>query len=390
MTIIYISSLVSTSALNIVRRLSPDFCGYAAQKFNRLVVEGFSNNNVSVKVLSSFPNSSGFRRAVNKNEKEGGVSYKYIGAIRAKALNHFIVSIRCFIWVLLIGVKHPKETIMVCDVLNISACIGGLIAAKLLGLRRVGIVTDIPGYGVGDVKSLGHSFKTKLNLYFISHFSHYVLLTEKMNGCVNPHSRPYIVMEGLVDNNTRLSDKNEKYSKRIIIYAGGLYEQYGIKMLVDAFDGLDEDDIELWLYGDGQFVSSIIEYNRRNPKIVYKGICSNDVIVEEEKKATLLVNPRPTHEKYSELSFPSKNMEYMVSGTPLLTTQLPGMPEEYRQYVFVFDKGETVEGYKTVLKKVLSLSKDCLDAKGSLAQQWVLGNKNNIFQTRRILSLVNE
>ena len=55
--------------------------------------------------------------------------------------------------------------------------------------------------------------------------------------------------------------------------------------------------------------------------------------VAEELKATLLVNPRPTTEEFTIYSFPSKNMEYMASGTPLLTTKLPGMPEEYHQYV---------------------------------------------------------
>ena len=36
-------------------------------------------------------------------------------------------------------------------------------------------------------------------------------------------------------------------------------------------------------------------------------------IVKEEKKSTLLVNPRFTNEEYTKYSFPSKNMEYMAS-----------------------------------------------------------------------------
>ena len=71
------------------------------------------------------------------------------------------------------------------------------------------------------------------------------------------------------------------------------------------------------------------------PAVKYKGVAPNAVIVEEELKATLLVNPRPTGEEYTKYSFPSKNMEYMASGTPVLTTCLPGMPAEYNEYVYL-------------------------------------------------------
>lgn len=42
----------------------------------------------------------------------------------------------------------------------------------------------------------------------------------------------------------------------------------------------------------------------------------------------------------------------MVSGTPVLTTPLPGMPEEYDQYVYLFDD-ESTEGMHQTLKLLL-------------------------------------
>ncbi len=33
-------------------------------------------------------------------------------------------------------------------------------------------------------------------------------------------------------------------------------------------------------------------------------------------------------------SFPSKTFEYMVSGTPFLTTRLKGIPQEYDKYIY--------------------------------------------------------
>ena len=79
----------------------------------------------------------------------------------------------------------------------------------------------------------------------------------------------------------------------------------------------------------------------------------------------------------------------MVSGTPLLTTILPGMPKEYHPYVYLFDKGETTEGYAEVLRYVLTLPDEKLQEKGMKARTWVLENKNNIKQAKRIAEFID-
>lgn len=80
---------------------------------------------------------------------------------------------------------------------------------------------------------------------------------------------------------------------------------------------------------------------KRHSNIKYFGVIPNDYVVNKELKATILINPRPTNEEYTKYSFSSKNMEYMVFGTPVLTTKLSGMPEEYYPYVYLF-KDESI------------------------------------------------
>ena len=126
-----------------------------------------------------------------------------------------------------------------------------------------------------------------------------------------------------------------------------------------------------------------------HPNLEYRGVAPNEEIVAEELKATLLVNPRPTTEEFTIYSFPSKNMEYMASGTPLLTTKLPGMPVEYHQYVYLFEE-ESIQGYADALKKVLSEPNDNLHAKGVQAKNFVLQNKNYVTQAQRVLGLLKD
>ena len=158
-------------------------------------------------------------------------------------------------------------------------------------------------------------------------------------------------------------------------------------MLVDAFKSIDASDIELHLYGNGSYVNTLADDMKTDSRIKYLGVCTNELIVEAEKKATLLVNPRFTHETFVKYSFPSKNMEYMASGTPLLTTKLPGMPKEYEEYVFLFNE-ETTKGYAQALNLVLSMPEDALVRKGQAAREFVLREKNHVVQARRIIRLI--
>ncbi len=394
MRILYLAGLASKAAIEEAHRHNPKFCSYAVQKFNRLVSEGFARNGHTVEVLSSFFLPGVGHGYFRKREIEKDVLYRYIPTPYISILRHLWLTVFCFGYVLFWGLSNKKEKALVADVFNISACMGAMAAARIVGLRRVGIVTDMPGMRVSrsrndsnDADNSRVSLNTKINKGFLKHFTHYVFLTEQMNEVLNVNHRPYIVMEGLVDVNMKVVANPRKDEKRIVIYAGGLHERYGLRLLVEGFIQANIGNSELWLYGNGPFVDELPDYHRIDPRIVYKGIKPNDEVVAAELSATLLVNPRPTHEEFTQYSFPSKNVEYMVSGTPLLTTKLPGMPLEYYPFVYLFEK-ETTKGYAESIRNTLSLPLDELQAKGREARLWVLEHKNNIAQTARIIELL--
>ena len=78
----------------------------------------------------------------------------------------------------------------------------------------------------------------------------------------------------------------------------------------------------------------------------------------------------------------------MVSGTPTLTTKLPGMPKEYYKYVYLIED-ETVEGISNILKDILNRPKEELYNKGMEAKKFVLNYKNNIIQAKKILDMID-
>ena len=267
---------------------------------------------------------------------------------------------------------------------------GAIIAAKLTGTKIVGLVTDIPWLvdkdGVISAKMrMLHGFQK----WYIHKYSHYIFLTEQMNEPINIKYRPYLVIEGFANIDMEKMDNplTEKEAPKQIMYAGFLQAKYGLKMLVDGFMSLKDLDAKLVIYGTGPYAEELTECAKKDSRVEYRGLASNDEIVKAELKASVLVNPRPTHEEYTKYSFPSKNMEYMASGTPILTTKLPGMPSEYYPHIYSFEE-ETTEGYACIINHVMNLPAEDLHAKGAEAKTWVLCNKNNIHQCNRILKML--
>lgn len=391
MKLLYISALSSSRLINEIYKISGKNPGFAVQKFSRLLVKGLTANGADVVALSNPPVPAGSkRRVLLDSETEEGVHYKYIPFLNVSILKHLCLFLYAFAYVLFWGCRDRREKTIVCDVLSISVCMGALLASKINRVRSVGVVTDIYGLMVGNAKvSWIVKFATYLNQWYISSFDRYVLLTSQMNERVNPKGKPHIVMEALCDLSMaeQHAQNEEKAAPRTVIYAGGIHERYGLKMLAEAFVKADIPDARLVYYGSGPYVEEFKKMCASHPNLEYRGVSPNEVIVAEEMKATLLVNPRPTTEEFTIYSFPSKNMEYMASGTPLLTTKLPGMPEDYYPHVYLFEE-ESVQGYADALKKVLSLPADTLYAKGVQAKKFVLQNKNYVAQAQRVIGLL--
>lgn len=398
MNVLYLSLLCSKNLLEMLRTISNSNPGYAGQKFDRLIIEGLIKNGCSCLAVSSIP----VNRAISKkrwwniaDETYNGIRIKYLPFLNYPFLRQLSLFIFTVFSVLKWGLKNRKDKVIIADVLNFAICGAGMLVAKLLGIRIIGVVTDMPGLLVnagGTKENFFSKFKsiTKFMEKSIYHYDGYVFLTEQMNSVINIKQVPYIVMEGLVDSEICKSEYPLSHTtEKIILYAGGLHVRYGLKTLVEAFMKIHDADLRLCIFGSGPFAHDLQSYyTKLDHRIVYKGVVSNEEIIAAEKASLLLVNPRPTKEAFTLYSFPSKNMEYMVSGRPLLTTKLPGMPPEYHKYVYLFNE-ESVVGYVEALESVLNLSPEELDNKGREAKAWILENKNNIAQSSRIIKLIN-
>lgn len=266
------------------------------------------------------------------------------------------------------------------------------LAALFFKHKSITVVCDIPWMTTTQVATKPLTLKQKAAIWMGKKlgdsFDGYVFLTETMNDVLNTKRRPYVVVEGFCDqlmsNVPNMLEKKNK--KRVILYAGGLSEKYGILSLVEAVKQLDDENVELWLYGSGDMNDKLS--SEPNGRIHFWGPKSNKEVVEAELQATVLINPRPTTDEYTHYSFPSKTLEYMVSGTYTMTTKLAGIPDEYFYYCGIIEPFDT-DGLLKSLKNALSLSDQELHDKGMKAKRFVLENKNNITQTKRVIDFAH-
>ena len=162
-----------------------------------------------------------------------------------------------------------------------------------------------------------------------------------------------------------------------------------MRTLIESFIKLEQKDIVLDIYGQGPMEPEMSTYTSKDSRIIYHGIVPIEEAVLAQRKSFLLVNPRPTSEEFTKYSFPSKNMEYMVTGVPILTAVLPGMPREYYPNVFLF-KDETIDGLSKRMDEILKMPIDEVQERGIRGKRFVLDNKNNIRQAERLLELIEQ
>jgi glycosyltransferase involved in cell wall biosynthesis len=219
----------------------------------------------------------------------------------------------------------------------------------------------------------------------------FILLTQQMNDVVNPHKKPHMIMEGLVELESSTSDSQAviKSHPPTILYAGALRKEYGLDALLEGFSALLRPDVRLVVYGAGPYSAEIVSASKADPRIVFGGRIPVTQVMQEQRKAWILVNTRRVEDEFTKYSFPSKILSYMSSGTAVLTTRLPGMPEDYFEHLFLID-GAGAQGITDALNELLSLPPRDLEMRGRHAQEFVLNKKNNVVQTARIIDFALE
>lgn len=259
------------------------------------------------------------------------------------------------------------------------------------------IVPDLPQYmklskDKSQIYSILKSIDYKLIRSMLNYIDTYVLLTKHMSDYLGIAKDKYIVIEGIVNRNDitiKVDESRVEHlsEEKTILYTGTLNWKYGIGTLLEAFEHIENKNYRLQICGSGEAEEEIKKLSQLDKRIKFFGSVNRDEVLKLQGEATVLINPRNSEGEFTKYSFPSKNMEYLLSGRPTIAYHLPGIPEEYKEFMYFVEENSS----ESMAEKILEIcKKDPSELKdfGKKAQRFVIEEKNNIKQAKRIIEML--
>ena len=260
------------------------------------------------------------------------------------------------------------------------------------------VVPDLPQFmNLNEKRTLIYDRLKKIDIDIFEKNSKFVdsfvLLTDPMKKMLNVGKRPYIVIEGVVkvdsDNKEEPTDDIKSIDNMTVLYTGTLNKKFGVVNLVEAFHNTNIKNARLKICGRGDSEEIIKSYAAKDERIIFLGQLPNAEAVKLQKRATVLVNPRQNNEEFTKYSFPSKNMEYLLTGRPVIAYKLDGIPDEYDKY-FYYVEDDSIDSLTKKIEEILLMDEDSRNEFGDRARTYVLNEKNNISACKKIIEMIQE
>lgn len=395
MKILLLGSLISAAQMEQLNRHSKEKASVAPVNYETMLAKGLAENGAEVEALSvpavaAFPRSI-YKRIAGKQETvEKSIRIRWVPFVNIQGLKQHTIkrNVEKLLEQWLQENKDIKDKIVLMYSIYPPYTEPAVRLCKKHGCHLCAVITDLPEYMYSwkNRKGLRGWYSKRLSekmLYLQGKCDSYILFTKPMAAKMGIEDKPYIVSEGFCD--ASIFDdlpKQEKYTRKTVVYGGNLSRLYGIRELVNGFMQTDLD-AELHLYGAGEDAAFVEDCAKRDSRIKFFGRVDRKTLLIALKKAHLLVVNKPTADDYSNYSFSSKILEYMASGTPLLTTKVGGMPEEYREHCyFIID--ETCDGIAQAIKSVMGQSDEELREQGAKAAAFATEQKNCYTMVKKI------
>lgn len=399
MKILLLGSLISFEQMELLNHGSREKASVAPVNYETMLAKGLAEHGADVEVLSvpavaAYPHSI-YKCIPSKREIiENQVPVQWAPYINIQGLKQ--LSIKRSITNLLKQWLQVNQAVRDKAVLMYS--IYPPYADPAIRLCRQyhchisAVITDLPEYmyswkGASGIRG---AYAKRLSRQMVSlqgQCGSYILFTRPMAARMNIVDKPFLVSEGFCD--ASIYDgipAQEKYERKTVVYGGNLSRLYGIQNLVRGFMQTDLD-AELHLYGSGEDTAFVEACTGQDPRVKYFGRVDRKTLLAALRRAHLLVINKPTGDDYSNYSFSSKILEYMASGTPLLTTKVGGMPEEYEGYLDLIED-ESPEGIARSLTAELHRSEETLNLQGTRARQFAVSKKGYLQMTAEIYAFL--
>lgn len=208
--------------------------------------------------------------------------------------------------------SKEDKPVIIFDPLNIYLAEASKRLSSKLRAPRVAVLTDNP-------KNLSNSSSlvTELTINAAAGSEGFFALSNGLLIAYDVQKSPHFTFEGIEEDLPYEKVKEEKGS--FLYFGGALYERYGITDLLSAFRK-STLNYKLLIAGHGPLGPKVNEASLADNRIIYLGEVLGKENFAYEQNAALNINPRRFSSLLDAESVPSKVLEYLVSGQPVLST----------------------------------------------------------------------
>ena len=153
------------------------------------------------------------------------------------------------------------------------------------------------------------------------------------------------------------SDLTPDRSIRVAYYAGAMAEVAGAGLFLEAIQQIQDPAYRFWFSGRGPLDATIHQAAEQDSRITHWGFVSREKYHELLYSATILINPRLSSLPENRYNFPSKLMEYMAVGRPIISTSTADVAEYYADALVLLDD-ETPERLAELIQRVCTMPPD--------------------------------
>ena len=363
------------------------------------VVEGLLANNIDVEVCSfpflpTYPSGYKFTKTreediIFQNTKIGrAYSYNTIPGIKEidiicklkKVIKHWILTFS----------ESEKGYILIYSLYGpfLNASIS--TSTNYDRIKVCPIVTDLFISSIGVLRS--YPFLKKIQGVFeygmikrgLKKADTFVLLAKAMVKYVPRAINNHVIIEGIAGNGFPKPKTKRASVEKSLLYTGSLGVHTSIKELVDAFMMTSDKSFRLLICGTGYYETYIREMSQKDNRIVYKGSVPREEAVRLQQSSTVLINPRLPSIPDTPYSFPSKTIEYLASGTPMIGYRLVGITQDYYEFFYI-PKDETKEALSELINEVLNTPQEILDQKALDSWEFITSQKTSFKQIKKLV-----
>lgn len=400
--VLFLSHLIPRELDDEVSKNSKNNMQEAANALQWHLVEGFSYNLsgrfdiVNFMPIASFPQyykkmwikGTSFKTSAESAYNIGFCNIKYIRRMSIANQLWKNVSAWC-------KDNTEKDKIIILYTLNgVALEVLSNIKRRFSNVTLCAIVADLPDMmnlssKKGIVRKASEKITSKMSYSNVDIVDKFVFLTKHMSDYLG-NTQPYCVMEGIAtDVFADALVPEEKVDSKIktVLYTGTLHKRFGVLHLLEAFSLIEDPDYRLIICGAGDSEKEIRDAAKKDSRIIFKGQCRREEVLRLQRMATVLVNPRMNNEEFTKYSFPSKNLEYLSSGTPLVAYKLDGIPDEYDEFIY-YPKDSSKQELAESIAFICDMTKGTRHSIGNKNRCFVLENKNPLVQTEKIINLL--